>query len=83
MSARWVRTWTGVGRDQGEYTESLDGRDWFDYAQRMDWLDRLLHFRHRPQTRGILSGGIRMIERCRCGATRLDGHGPWLTDRTK
>jgi hypothetical protein len=79
MTSRWVRTWTGVGRDQGEWAEDLDGRRWADYAQRMTWLDRLAHYRHRPQSRYLLGGGSRMIERCRCGKARLDGQGQWKT----
>lgn len=75
--SRWVRTWTGTGRDQGEWTESIGGREWFTYAQRMDRWDRLLHWRHRPQTRGVLAGGMKLIERCKCGLVRLDGRGPW------
>lgn len=80
MASWWVRSWTGVGRDQGEWADDLNGRDWRTYAQRMTWLDRLRHYRHRPQSRYVLAGGANMIERCRCGAARLDGHGPWESE---
>jgi len=72
----WIRSYTSRRGD--EWVEDLGGVPW--HSLPMPWWERrLLHWRHRPQTRGHI-GGIRMIERCRCGATRLDGYGPWVRE---
>jgi ribosomal protein S27AE len=66
VTGNWVRTYeNGL-----EYIESLGGVAWNDSEP--PWS---LH-RCRPQTRGWMNANS--VERCRCGATRLDGNSPWL-----
>jgi hypothetical protein len=62
----WVRTF----EDGADYIESLDGVCWADAPLPYPW------HRCEPQTRGWL--GLNCSERCACGATRLDGRGPWM-----
>jgi hypothetical protein len=70
----WVRE-TDNGLGDLEFVEHKDGVPWFD-APSPRWWERPFH-RHQPQTRGFLG---ELVERCRCGATRLDGYGPWIKD---
>lgn len=51
--------------------EDLDGIDWLDAPT-----PSLFH-RCKPQTKGWM-GGVRYIQRCACGATRLSERGPWI-----
>jgi hypothetical protein len=56
-----------------EYIEHLNGVDWYEAGP-----PRLRFWpfhRHAAQSRGLMGG--RFIERCRCGATRLD-HSMWF-----
>ena len=43
-------------------------------------LPRRLH-RCRTQTSGLM--GLTLVERCACGAIRLDGRGPWADRNTR
>jgi hypothetical protein len=74
----WQRTWTE--RRKGEWTEDLDGVSWFVAGAGMHWISRRWHWPHTPQTRGVI-GGLGLIERCKCGATRLD-RGSWIREKT-
>jgi hypothetical protein len=75
MTENWVRSFTGTGRYHGEFTEDLDGVGWYEAGADMPKILRRFHWPHRPQTRGILGGGIGLIERCKCGAARVDRTG--------
>lgn len=68
----WVRSYEG----RGEYAEDLGGVVWFDAPK-----PRLWH-RCQPHTRGLFVG-YGLTERCACGATRVDGAGPWLGRNTR
>lgn len=62
----WVRSFT----DGLEYLEHLNGVDWFDATPPPR--------RHScsPQSRGWMAGAY--VERCACGALRMDRIGPWM-----
>lgn len=68
MAKAWVRTW----ESGADYSESLGGVMWGDGPHDPPpWWHRCA-----PQTRG--SFGLDYVERCRCGATRLDSGDPWM-----
>jgi hypothetical protein len=64
VSGTWVRTY----ENGADYIESLGGAAWSAGEPPQPW------HRCRAQTRGRREGDY--IERCRCGAMRLN-HGPW------
>ena len=71
MSDNWVMSYSnGL-----ESVEDLDGVSWHKAP-----VPRRFHC-CRPQTRGRLESEFRLVERCACGATRLDGSGPWMSRR--
>jgi hypothetical protein len=73
-ASRWVRA-AGFSTGEFEFVEHLDGVDWHDAPSPRWW--ELWH-RHEPQSRGQLSTVY--VERCRCGATRIDRADPWIND---
>lgn len=77
MTGQWRRTWTGTGKHQGSWAEHLNGVEWGPIASQMSWLQRLICYPHRPQSRYYANAGLNLIEKCSCGRTRLDGAGPW------
>lgn len=71
-AAGWVRSYEGQGEHAGDYLDHFGGVDWVDAP-----LPRRRH-RCRPQSRGRFGLLGRLVERCACGATRLDGEAPWF-----
>jgi hypothetical protein len=66
VTTAWVRSWV----DGASYVESLGGVDWGQGRPPPRW------HRCAPQTRASINGTVH--ERCRCGAHRPGGRGPWL-----
>lgn len=62
-----MSTWVG-----DERIAHLDGVPWWEAPPPPR------QHEHTPQTRGARSGNITFIERCACGAVRLDRVGPWV-----
>jgi len=48
-----------------------DGIDWFHAPKPRRW------HRCRIQTQGWVNH-FTLVDRCACGAIRMDGHGPWM-----
>jgi hypothetical protein len=68
MSEAWIRTY----EHGSDYSESLGGVMFGDGPHDPPpWWHRCA-----PQTRGRVDREL--VERCRCGATRFDGYGPWV-----
>lgn len=62
--------WVRMYRRGADYLECLGGVDWHEAP-----IPRWWH-RCRAQMRGHLSNNY--VERCACGAARLDRSGPWV-----
>lgn len=66
-----AQQWAARIRAQRIPPASVDGVAWNQLRPPRRW------HRCRAQSRGSV-GPFRLVERCPCGGTRVDGDGPWL-----
>jgi hypothetical protein len=77
VEEHWIREF----ENGAEYIEHLDGVPWYEAGVPGRWhrcKPRTRGLLHRPVTRRASEPALDYVERCACGATRLDRVSPWM-----